>query len=231
MLRCPFVGYVGWPVTVISGIPDAVFPSVFSVGPGIRITYGTGTRTATAIAITVAIPAIVSVRERLNMAEDYALPTHSSEPSVNRWCFQIGTEALSSSISAWQAWKASARCGQDTPTTTARSPTLRSPTRCTAAIATTSGYLAAIDSATRRSSASADGCALYERPVTPRDASLSLTAPANSTSPPAAGSAIAARTSSTDSASPEMAISLIWLTRLRYRGKTPVTTCPSAGRA
>jgi hypothetical protein len=37
------------------------------------------------------------------MIEDYALPTHSSEPSVNRWCFQIGTVAFSSSISAWQA--------------------------------------------------------------------------------------------------------------------------------
>ena len=61
------------------------------------------------------------------MPEDYALPTHSSEPSVNRWCFQTGTEALSSSIMAWQAWNASARCGQDTPTTTARSPTARSP--------------------------------------------------------------------------------------------------------
>ena len=31
---------------------------------------------------------------------DYALPTHSSVPSVNRWCFQIGTVAFSSSISA-----------------------------------------------------------------------------------------------------------------------------------
>jgi hypothetical protein len=52
---------------------------------------------------------------------------------VNRWCFQIGTVAFSSSISAWQAWKASVRCAQDTPTTTARSPTSRSPTRCAGA--------------------------------------------------------------------------------------------------
>jgi hypothetical protein len=30
----------------------------------------------------------------------HALPTHSSVPSVNRWYFQTGTVALSSSISA-----------------------------------------------------------------------------------------------------------------------------------
>jgi hypothetical protein len=68
---------------------------------------------------------------RVNMvaAAGYALPTHSSVPSVNRWCFQIGTVAFSSSISAWHAWKASARCAQDTPTTTARSPTAKSPIR------------------------------------------------------------------------------------------------------
>ena len=53
----------------------------------------------------------------------YALPTHSSVPSVNSWCFQTGTVAFSSSISAWQAWNASARCAQETPTMTAMSPT------------------------------------------------------------------------------------------------------------
>src|SRR5271165_3258697 len=28
----------------------------------------------------------------------HAVPTHSAVPSANRWCFQIGTEAFSSSI-------------------------------------------------------------------------------------------------------------------------------------
>ncbi len=42
------------------------------------------------------------------MAEAYALLTHSLSPPANRWCFQIGTVALSSSISARQASKASA---------------------------------------------------------------------------------------------------------------------------
>src|SRR5579859_4893528 len=105
MFRWPVVGYVWRPVIEISGFPE-LSPSVFSVGPGVRITYGTGTSTATTIAATVATPAMASVRERRDMVEDYALPTHSSEPSVNRWCFQIGTVALSSSISAWQAWNA-----------------------------------------------------------------------------------------------------------------------------
>src|SRR6516164_11006582 len=52
---------------VISGFPEESFPSVFSVGPGPRITYGTGTRTVTAIATRVANPAIESVRERRDM--------------------------------------------------------------------------------------------------------------------------------------------------------------------
>src|SRR5215475_3785890 len=52
---------------VISGFPEESFPSVFSVGPGPKITYGTGTRTATAIATRVANPAIASVRERRDM--------------------------------------------------------------------------------------------------------------------------------------------------------------------
>ena len=56
-------------------------------------------------------------------------------PSENVWCFQIGTSRLSSSISLRQASNASPRCGQDTATTTARSPTSSSPTRWTAASA------------------------------------------------------------------------------------------------
>src|SRR5271165_935213 len=67
MLRCPFTGYVGCPLIVISGCPEESDPSVFRVGPGPRITYGTGTRTATAIAISVARPAMDNVRERRDM--------------------------------------------------------------------------------------------------------------------------------------------------------------------
>ena len=37
------------------------------------------------------------------------VPTHSWVPSVNCWCFQIGTSALSVSISALDAAKASPR--------------------------------------------------------------------------------------------------------------------------
>jgi hypothetical protein len=75
MFRCPLVGYVGCPLIEISGRPEES-PSVFSVGPGVRITYGTGKSTAIAIAATVARPAMTSVRERRDMLEDYALPTH-----------------------------------------------------------------------------------------------------------------------------------------------------------
>ena len=38
MLRCPVVGYVWCPLILISGCPDGSLPSVFSVGPGSRIT-------------------------------------------------------------------------------------------------------------------------------------------------------------------------------------------------
>src|SRR3984885_8182525 len=66
MLRLPLVEYVWCPVIVISGCPEDS-PSVFSVGPGPRITYGTGRSTATTIATTVARPAMASVRERRDM--------------------------------------------------------------------------------------------------------------------------------------------------------------------
>src|SRR5262245_60088033 len=46
----------------------------------------------------------------------YGVPTHSSVPSLNRWCFQIGTVALSSSIRSRQASIASPRCAAQTPT-------------------------------------------------------------------------------------------------------------------
>src|ERR1700729_2796363 len=52
----------------------------------------------------------------------HGLPTHSVVPSVNRWCFQIGTEAFSTSIRSRHASNASARCGQATAATTARAP-------------------------------------------------------------------------------------------------------------
>ena len=89
----------------------------------------------------------------------HSLLTHSLPPLASSWFFQIGTAALSSSISARHAVKASARCGLATATTTARSPMSSVPSRCTAATPRTS-WPAAIFSATRRSSAWADGCAV-----------------------------------------------------------------------
>src|SRR4029077_645977 len=169
--------------------------------------------------------AMSSVRERRDMAgtlrtepEDFpahGVPTHSAVPSSKRWCFQIGTEAFKMSIRSRQASNAWVRCGQDTASTTARSPTARSPTRCTAAMPMT-GYFSAITPATRRSSSTADGCALYDSPLTPRSWSESRTAPANSAMPPAAGSATAARTSSTDSSDSRTAIRRTTLTRQGY---------------
>src|SRR5258708_39913023 len=50
----------------MSGLPDAV-PSVFSVGPGMRMTYGTGTRTLTPMATSAAKLAMSNVRERRDM--------------------------------------------------------------------------------------------------------------------------------------------------------------------
>ena len=44
-------------------------------------------------------------------------PTHSSAPSANRWCFQIGIVALNSSMSSRQTSNASPRCSALTPTT------------------------------------------------------------------------------------------------------------------
>ena len=55
---------------------------------------------------------------------------------------------------------------QETPTTTARSPTYKSPIRWAAATAIASGYLATMPSVTLRSSASADGRAEYDSAAT-----------------------------------------------------------------
>src|SRR5215470_4582297 len=123
----------------------------------------------------------------------------------------MGTSCFSVSMSVRQASNASPRCGQDTATTTARSPTARSPTRCTAASASTPNS-AATFSATRRSSASAEGCALYERRTTPCPPSWSRTVPTNKAIAPAPGSLTAARTSSTDSGSSRISASLITFT-------------------
>ena len=54
------------PATVISG-PLEVLPRVFSVGPGDRITYGTGTRAAMRAAATTPIPATSKVTVRRDM--------------------------------------------------------------------------------------------------------------------------------------------------------------------
>ena len=85
-------------------------------------------------------------------------PTHSSVPSPKRWCFQIGTSALSVSISAREASKASPRCAAVVAMTTAMSPIARLPVRCTAATPCTS-YSSATRSQTSRSLASAVGWA------------------------------------------------------------------------
>ena len=62
------------------------------------------------------------VRLGRRLANRYGVPTHSSVPSANPWCFQIGVCRLSSSISCRAASNASSRCGAETATTTAMSP-------------------------------------------------------------------------------------------------------------
>src|ERR1700729_2781162 len=78
MFRCPAVGYVTWPVMVMSGWPEESWPRVFSVGPGPRMTYGTGTSTATARAAITPIEAISSVSER----RDISFLSRSADPLV-----------------------------------------------------------------------------------------------------------------------------------------------------
>ena len=62
---------------------------------------------------------------------DQGEPTHSSDPSLNRWCFQIGTSALSVSMSSRDASNDVPRCAEVVATTTATSPMSREPTRWT----------------------------------------------------------------------------------------------------
>ena len=108
---------------------------------------------------------------------------------------------LSSSISSRQAANASPRCGQDTPTTTARSPTARSPTRWTAASART-GCAATTFSATAAQLVERRWGARSSRGrSTPRPPSWSRTVPTNSAIPPAPGRRPPRSTSSTDSGS------------------------------
>src|SRR4051794_2530665 len=132
-------------------------------------------------------------------AEGQGVPTHSSVPSLNNWCFQIGTVALRSSISAREASNASARWAAVVATMTAASPIASRPTRCTAATPRTS-YLTATPSATSWRRARAVGCAEYSSPVTPWPLSWSRTVPTNTSIPPTAGSASASSTSETSSA-------------------------------
>ncbi len=94
----------------------------------------------------------------------------------------------------------------------------RSPTRCTTAMPMAAGNFSATTSATRLSSSAADGCALYDSPLTSRLWSESRTTPANSAMPPAAGSATAARTSSRDSSDSRTAIRRTTLTPPRLPG-------------
>jgi hypothetical protein len=70
-------------------------PSVFSVGPGVRITYGTGNSTATAIAATVATLAMASVRERRDMIGRLraADTTHSCKVPQRGRRFVVGSQA------------------------------------------------------------------------------------------------------------------------------------------
>src|SRR5258708_32778123 len=90
MLRWPLAGYVGWPLIWISGLlPKA--PSVFSVGPGVKATYGTGETTATASAISTPAAATSSAAARRDKGENHALVHHSLPPLAYSWCFQIGT--------------------------------------------------------------------------------------------------------------------------------------------
>src|ERR1700684_3738504 len=126
MFRLPVVGYVGRPLIWISGRPSGL-PSVLKVGPGVSATYGTDVTAVTTSPASTQTPAIIRVTSRrdmggkpLGMAEAYALLTHSLSPPRKNWCFQIGTVALTSSISASQAANASARCAALTAATTAR---------------------------------------------------------------------------------------------------------------
>src|SRR5258708_34895988 len=90
MLRWPLAGYVGWPLIWISGLlPKA--PSVFSVGPGVKATYGTGETTATASAISTPAAATSSVAARRAMGGDHARFPPSLPPLAHSWGVHVGT--------------------------------------------------------------------------------------------------------------------------------------------
>src|SRR5215470_11699527 len=66
--RCPLVGYVGWPAISISDRPPGPSPSVLRVGPGLRITYGTGRMIAATAAATTPETATYKVSWRREVA-------------------------------------------------------------------------------------------------------------------------------------------------------------------
>ena len=68
------------------------------------------------------VHAVIVPVPRRTRATGQGAPTHSSSPSLNIWCFQIGTSALSRSIRAREAVNASPRCAAESATTTAASP-------------------------------------------------------------------------------------------------------------
>ena len=86
-----------------------------------------------------AVAAWTGPRAAIGRAVGHGKFTHSSEPSVNTWRFQIGSRAFASSTSRPHRANASARCAVATAATSATSPTVSSPTRWLTATASTSG--------------------------------------------------------------------------------------------
>ena len=62
--RCPRVGFVARPLMTMIVLPWSSLPSVLYVGPGERITYGTGMTRASTNSTTKAMPATISVLTR-----------------------------------------------------------------------------------------------------------------------------------------------------------------------
>ena len=125
------------------------------------------------------------------------MPTHATEPSAKLCCFQIGTRAFTSSINSLPAAKASPRCPAATATTTARSPMASKPVRWTAATAIASCFCRNLVGDLLQHDDRV-GMRLVAQRVTSRPPSEDRTVPMNTVVPPAAGSATAASTSSTD---------------------------------
>src|SRR5690242_8946882 len=74
MLSLPCVGYVSCPEIEMTGLP-LTSPIVFSVGPGLSTTYGTGTMAPITANASVRKPATSRVRARRDMDELYAFRT------------------------------------------------------------------------------------------------------------------------------------------------------------